>query len=98
MGLAKAHQPGGGCVAQHLGVAGWHPILLVADLTYEAALLEQEVVPGTGDKDTLLASFAKVRPLKERLPGLEIVASHDFGAQSALARAMGETAQLKNEG
>ena len=90
------HTPGS--MSMLIRQAGWHPILLVADLTYEAALLEQEVVPGTGDKDTLLASFAKVRPLKERLPGLEIVASHDFGAQSALARAMGETAQLKNEG
>lgn len=66
---------------------GWHPILLVADLTYEASLLEKDQVPGTGDKATLLASFANVRRLKERLPEMEIVASHDFTAKDALARA-----------
>ena len=67
---------------------GWQPILLVGDLTYEAALLERDIVPGTGDKEGLLASFAKVRQLKERLPGLTIVASHDYGAEDAVARAI----------
>ena len=66
---------------------GWDPILLVGDLTYEAALLEQDVVPGTGEKKTLLASFAKVRRLKQRLPGLAIVASHDFAAENAVSEA-----------
>ena len=37
---------------------GWDPILLVGDLTYEAALLEQDVGPGTGDRAALLTSFA----------------------------------------
>ena len=66
---------------------GWDPILLVGDLTYEAALLEKNIVPGTGDKDVLLASFAKVRRLKQRLPGLAIVASHDFAAENLLSQA-----------
>ena len=66
---------------------GWDPILLVGDLTYETVLLEQDVVPGTGDRQALLASFENVRRLKARLPGLEVVASHDFGAQEAIARA-----------
>lgn len=66
---------------------GWQPILLVADLTYETALLDENRVPGTGDRETLLASFAKVRRLKARLPDLEIVASHDFAAKEAIARA-----------
>ena len=66
---------------------GWDPILLVGDLTYETALLEQGVDPGTGDRDTLLASFAKVRRLKQLLPGLTIVASHDFAAKEAVSRA-----------
>lgn len=70
---------------------GWNPILLVADLTYEVAMLEADRVPGTGDPDVLRASFAKVRRLRERLPGLEIVASHDFGAKEAIARATGPT-------
>ncbi len=66
---------------------GWAPILLVGDLTYETALLEQGIFPGTGDRETLLKSFEKVRRLKARLPELEIVASHDFGARDAIARA-----------
>ena len=68
---------------------GWNPILLVGDLTYETTLLEQDVVPGTGDRETLLASFARVRRLKQRLPGLVIAASHDFAAQEAVSRATG---------
>ena len=68
---------------------GWAPILLVADLTYEADLLEQDVIPGTGDRDALLASFAKVRRLKEKLPGLVIIASHDAKAGELLAQATG---------
>ena len=70
---------------------GWRPILLVADLTYETALLERDQVPGTGDKETLLSSFAKVRRLKARLPDMEIVASHDFAAKEAITRATGAT-------
>ncbi|MEP1932564.1 MAG: N-acyl homoserine lactonase family protein [Hoeflea sp.] len=66
---------------------GWDPILLVGDLTYEAAMLEQDRVPGTGDRKTLLASFAKVRELKKLLPELVIIASHDFGAEAAISGA-----------
>jgi len=66
---------------------GWDPILLVGDLTYETALLEQDIVPGTGDRETLLASFAKIRRLQQRLPGLAIVASHDFASEEAVSRA-----------
>ena len=73
---------------------GWRPILFVADLTYETTLLEKDQVPGTGDGETLLSSFAKVRRLKERLPGMEIVASHDFAAREALARATGATEEI----
>lgn len=68
---------------------GWDPILLVADLTYEAALMEKDVVPGVGDGPTLLSSFAKVRKLQERLPDLAIVPSHDFGASKFIDRATG---------
>jgi glyoxylase-like metal-dependent hydrolase (beta-lactamase superfamily II) len=70
---------------------GWDPILLVGDLTYEADLLDCDVVPGTGEKETLLASFANVRRLKQRLPGLAIIASHDFGAGAEISRATGST-------
>jgi hypothetical protein len=73
--------------------AGWDPILLVGDLTYETASLEKDIVPATGDRDMLLATFAKVRRLEKRLPGLEIVASHDFAAEETVARATSRTAQ-----
>ena len=73
---------------------GWDPILLVGDLTYETTLLEQDIVPGTGDREALLASFAKVRLLKDRLPGLAIVASHDFAAEEAVSRATRRMSQI----
>lgn len=76
---------------------GWDPILLVGDLTYETALLEKDVVPGTGDRETLLASFGKVRALKARLPGLAIVASHDFAAAEAVSRATGQAPQVEKD-
>ncbi len=68
---------------------GWDPILLVADLTYDAALMAKNVVSGVGDGPTLLASFAKVRKLQERLPNLAIVPSHDFGASKFIDHATG---------
>ncbi len=72
---------------------GWDPILLMGDLSYEAKLLEQDVVPGTGDGSTLLASFAAVRRLKEQLPELALVASHDFAARAAVMQATRDTMQ-----
>lgn len=75
-----------GSISMLIRQQGWDPILLVGDLTYETALLEQDIVPGTGDRDALRASFAKVRRLKERLPALEIAASHDFAAEDAVSR------------
>jgi N-acyl homoserine lactone hydrolase len=76
---------------------GWDPILLVGDLTYEAGLIEEDVVPGVGDRKALLASYAKVRALKERLPGLTIVASHDSEAAQAVARAMGTACHTEKD-
>ena len=73
---------------------GWRPILLVGDLTYETALLEQDIVPGTGEKDTLLASFAKVGRLQQRLLGLAIAASHDFAAEEAVSRATRNSSEI----
>ena len=76
---------------------GWDPILLVGDLTYEAGLLEQDVVSGTGDSETLLASISKVSRLKQRLSGLAILASHDFAADTDLFRAAGRTSPSGEE-
>ena len=66
---------------------GWAPILLVADLTYEASLLDDDILPGTGDATRLLNSYANVRKLRQKLPGLIIVPSHDFSASEAIAKA-----------
>ncbi|NDR58667.1 N-acyl homoserine lactonase family protein [Aliiruegeria sabulilitoris] len=81
------HTPGS--ISMLIRRDGWAPILLAGDLTYQVDLLEQDVVPGTGDAKELRASFARVRQLKALLPDLEIVASHDAGAAAALARAQG---------
>lgn len=53
------------------------PLLLIADLSYAADLLMEDRVPGTGDPDQLRSSFAKVRALKQSLPDLIILPSHD---------------------
>ena len=74
---------------------GWDPILLVGDLTYEAGLIEQDVLPGVGDRKALLSSYAKVRALQERLPRLTIVASHDSAATEAVARATGNACHME---
>ncbi len=87
------HTPGS--LSMLIRQEGWNPILLVGDLTYETALLEQDIVPGTGDRETLLASFARVRRLKQRLPGLVIAASHDFAAEEVVSRATGHNSQGK---
>ena len=51
---------------------GWAPIPPVRDRTYESGLREQDILPGTGDKQTHYTSFAKVRRLRP-LPGLAVV-------------------------
>ena len=66
---------------------GWAPILLVGDLTYEASLLENDITPGTGDAAELKRTYAKVRQLKQRLPDIVIVPSHDFTADQTIVRA-----------
>lgn len=63
------------------------PILLIGDLAYEPALIFQDQVPGTGDAKTLRKSYASVRALKENLPDLVIMASHDPEASDALSQA-----------
>ena len=84
-----------GSISMLIRQEGWDPILLVADLTYETALMEKDVVPGVGDGPTLLASFAKVRKLKERLPNLAIVPSHDFGASEFIDQATGAAREYR---
>lgn len=63
------------------------PILLVGDLAYQADLLLNDQVPGTGDAEQLRSSYAKVRALKQKLPDLVIVAAHDPNGADALKAA-----------
>jgi N-acyl homoserine lactone hydrolase len=53
------------------------PLLLVGDLTYDAALLERRQLPGVGDRGQLSATTDKVLALNERMPGLVILPAHD---------------------
>jgi glyoxylase-like metal-dependent hydrolase (beta-lactamase superfamily II) len=67
--------------------AGFPPLLLVGDLTYETDMLFRDQVPGTGNAEQLRSSFAKVRGLKEKLPSLVILPAHDPGAKEVLRKA-----------
>lgn len=60
------------------------PLLCVGDLTYELDMLMNDRIPGRGDASSLLESFAKVRALKEQLPNLIILPSHDSKASDVL--------------
>jgi glyoxylase-like metal-dependent hydrolase (beta-lactamase superfamily II) len=69
------HTPGSLSMLVRSGA--WPPLLFVGDLAYEARSIFVYRVPGTGDPGTLQASYAKVRGLKEALPDLVILPSHD---------------------
>ena len=79
------HLPGSLSMLVRRGAAP--PLLLIGDLTYGPELLKRRQLPGTGNKKELRASFTKVLALKERMPDLIILASHDAGAAEALREA-----------
>ncbi len=58
------------------------PILLIGDLAYNADMLMEDKVPGKGDAKQLRRSYAKVHQLKQQLPELVLVPSHDAAAQT----------------
>jgi N-acyl homoserine lactone hydrolase len=53
------------------------PLLLVGDLTYEAALLERRQLPGVGNRGQLAEPTEKVLALADRMPGLVVLPAHD---------------------
>jgi len=65
------------------------PLLFVGDACYSVDTLMEERFPGTGDRAQLRETWAKVRELKERLPGLVILPAHDPAAAGILAAAAG---------
>jgi glyoxylase-like metal-dependent hydrolase (beta-lactamase superfamily II) len=73
------------------------PLLFIGDLTYGTDLLERGQLPGTGNKRDLRASFAKVLALKEKMPDLIILASHDLRAFDALGKAHLTAASIVEE-
>jgi len=74
---------------------GWPPLLLIGDLSYDTELLMKGQLPGVySDKSQLRSSFANVRSLKEQLPDLLILASHDPSAATALAAAVSSGQQF----
>jgi glyoxylase-like metal-dependent hydrolase (beta-lactamase superfamily II) len=60
------------------------PLLLVGDLTYEAALLERRQLPGVGGRSQLANTTDQVLALKERMPDLVILPAHDPTAAQRL--------------
>ncbi len=77
------HTPGS--LSMLLRSPGRPPLLLVGDLTYDVDLLLRDQVPGTGDPAQLRDSFRRVRALRDQLPDLVILPSHDERANEALA-------------
>ena len=78
-----------GSVSMLLRSAGMPPILLIADLAFELDMLMADHLPGVGeDFEAMRASYARVRALRERLPGLVILPSHDMETATRLAEAL----------
>lgn len=67
---------------------GLPPILLAGDLAYEPSLIWEDRVPDTGDAEQIRKTFAKVRGLREALPDLVVLTSHDNNAPQLLAEAL----------
>ena len=78
------HLPGS--VSLLIRRSGSPPVFLIGDLAYSVAALERGKIPGTGDRNQLRMSYAKVRALEERHPGLIVVPSHDGEAARVLER------------
>jgi len=76
-----------GCVSMLVRRGDRPPLLMIGDLTYNESMLMNDQFPALGDHDQLRASFAAVRALKERMPDLVILPSHDFSAPAKLSAA-----------
>lgn len=67
---------------------GLAPLLLVGDLTYDAAAMERDrTVPGVGSPRRLRETTDRVLAMKRRCPDLRILAAHDPAAARLLAGA-----------
>ncbi|WP_030160390.1 N-acyl homoserine lactonase family protein [Glycomyces sp. NRRL B-16210] len=66
---------------------GRRPLLMVGDLTFDAARLAAGIPTGTGDKRRSARTAANVAALRARLPGLTVLAAHDPDAAALLEQA-----------
>lgn len=70
------------------------PLLMVGDLTYDADLLAAGQVPGAGNKGQMHQSGASVDTLRQRFPGLTVLAAHDPAAAGRLATSLASSDRL----
>ena len=73
-----------GSMSMLVRTEGMPSVLLCGDLAYGAEFIRRDQVPGTGDEATLRHSYAQVRALMEKLPGLIVVPAHDDDGARAL--------------
>jgi len=60
------------------------PLLLAGDIGYDTEVMEQGVISGTGNRRQLRDTTAKILKLKDNMPGLTILTSHDIRAADKL--------------
>ena len=63
------------------------PLLLVADLTYDASGLAGERIPGVGKRSQLFRTTRMINELRKRYPDLVVLAAHDPAARGLLEAA-----------
>jgi glyoxylase-like metal-dependent hydrolase (beta-lactamase superfamily II) len=63
---------------------GFAPLLLIGDLTYDNDHFERGEVPGAGDRAGMSRSTGLVKDLRNRMPGLVVLAAHDPSAAGRL--------------
>jgi len=64
---------------------GATPLLMVGDLTYDAYLMQDGLVPGLGDRALVRRSSRAVNTLRGRYPDLVILPAHDPAAGARLS-------------
>jgi N-acyl homoserine lactone hydrolase len=64
---------------------GATPLLMVGDLTYDAYLMQDDHLPGLGEKAQVRASTRAVNTLRSRHPDLAILPAHDPAAGARLS-------------
>ena len=77
------HTPGS--LSMLVRQAGATPLLMVGDLTYDAYLMQDGLVPGLGDRALVRRSSRAVNTLRGRYPDLVILPAHDPAAGARLS-------------